>query len=168
MPVISQGHILETVWTHQGGDTNLTFFITEGAKILQLPYKLTQERLTLPPNSSVADFLEKLEGLGQEIEYLPDKQSVISDLKKIQFQNTRVMATGLRSALQFVLEEAGYRFFESNGNITVQKRPDPASPASFLLRDPGVVTELNFKSGLLSADVGKHLRLSKTSPGCMG
>ena len=153
LPVISQGHIIETTWTHQGGDIDLTFFISEGAKVLQLPYKLTQERLTLPPKSNVADFLKRLEAIGQEIDYIPNRSEVLNDLRKIQFQNTRTMATGLRSALQYSLEEGGFRFFEANGKITVQRRPDPSAPASYLFRNPNLATILNFKTGMLSADI---------------
>lgn len=152
LPLLSEGYITEVTWEHEGGDIRSTFTITEGSKQAKLPYDIAGNLISIPKGASVAGLIEQLEARGQNFRFLPNRRRVLRDLSVIKTPASKVI-TNVNRALVYSLDEAGYTFYQENTRIVIRKKSTPSTPDSFLLPDQNVKTILNFKTGLLSADV---------------
>ncbi len=151
--LISRGFITETNWSHDGGETKLDFFISEGSKIVVNPYGFLKDRLIkLPANSDARSFLSSIENLGQQFDYIPDKATVLRLLSSVKINKSQIVTGNFQKKLKTLLDQIDYTYFVNNTVITLRPKTT-VNVKNFLVNDPKTQVLMNFNSGLLSANL---------------
>ena len=149
LPVLSRGYITQTDWNHQGGDSSITFSITEGSKLSKNLLRRQTQGLGKKPLSGL---ISRLRELGQEIEFVPDEQGFTADTEATQKGGSSLTPKKpIKELLTNLLGVSLYDWFVDSGKIVIYKRSAPAGSPLVNYRTDKLVT-IGFDSGLLSAD----------------
>ena len=172
LPILSIGFISNSNWRHAGGDTFVDFQITEGIKAdvtLLSNQDFGVRQISVPTIAKGAGlgtlFIQVEEDFRNnnfEIEYLPDKQTILNELNNIKSPKTYVV-TDLESTMKNILETAQMSFYIENRKMIIYRN---RSGFNFLSSPSGKFLKLNFNTGLLSADVEitRHPRAGIITP----
>ena len=163
--LISEGHVSEITWRHEGGDVFIDFSISEGNKYLE---NNAYEIIGIPTVSGGASVFNFINGIRdrfnaessrisrdsqtrieplKEFNFIGDREEVIKDLKNKKLSHS-IRVENLKEDLADVLEEAGYRYFTNDRQITIM--PLNIQDRRFVRSRSLFRTTLNFKTGLLN------------------
>ena len=152
LPIISQGYIVQTDWNHQGGDSNITFSISEGSKLLRNMLRLAPKE-GLSGKRPLSALLDKLRNLGQEIEIIPSEEDLNQEIKKNESEASGgiVPQKSTKQLLSDLLGQNLYDWFIDSGKIVIYKKSTDEADDLINYRANKIIN-LSFSTGLLSAD----------------
>ena len=177
MDLISDGHVQELSWRHEGGDTTVDFSISEGSKFLSNHVYEIIGVPTVKEGSSVYEFISKIErdyleviknrneirtardegGPEERIQRLFDydgnRELIENELKEKRISSNLVV-DDIKEDLATILDEAGYRYFTDKRRIIIQRKK---FDRSFVQSKERFATRLNFKTGLLNISVENYM-----------
>lgn len=156
LPTISAGFVQYTSWKHAGGDTILTFNLTEGLRGVFNTFARTQGINILKKGQGSLNRLfgkdaeAALRKFGLRYSFIPSKEAIIADINK-QTNPQNFVVKSAETDIKNILNSVGLNFFLRQNEIVIYK----ASGGFDFADDPqGAATPLNFQNGLLSADLG--------------
>ena len=165
--LISEGHVEEITWRHEGGDVTVDLGINEAHKYAENPHSIIGIP-TIPKGASVYHFItsfrnkfnkrkDKLNSENPENEkilpfedyvFVGDREEIIKELRQETLESN-ITVENFKEKLREVLDTAGYGYYMQDRRIHIYKRPEE-SDTRFLRRKATDITNLNFETGLLN------------------
>ena len=167
LKLISEGHIEEITWRHEGGDVTVDFGINEAHKYSENPHAIIGVP-TISKGSSIYHFITSIRSkfnksaqrLNRENSdnekilnfedyvFVGDREAIIKELRESKLESN-ITVEDFKKSLSEVLDSAGYSYYMENRKINIFKRPEE-SDTRFLRRKATDITNLNFETGLLN------------------
>lgn len=156
--LISRGFVSQTTWGHEGGDTSLSFFLTEGSKFMRDPLSEISQRV-FPGGSSIWDIVQAVRKSGQEMRFEVEGGEAAArqtlSAQKIRSGEPLLGGHDMQTKLRSLLNRAGLMFFLDNEVLVIRPQRRTGIGARGLLGLPAARHEvsLSFDTGLLSANI---------------